>query len=450
MNAIKGIPGVVYPEDKGRNYEWNQLHYGMFIHFGLYSLLGGKWKNEPVTEGYSEQIQMWADIPADEYEKLMDEFTIENLDVEKIVSLAKESGMKYLVITSKHHDGFCLFDTKTTDYNVVQSTPFKKDIIKLFADECERQGLKFVLYYSLVDWHAGHEYDYNNNNLISPTIEKLIKIQLTELMTNYGEISEIWFDMSHPTKNQSKEFVEIVRKFQPKAAINGRIWNNMGGFRTLGDNQIPTEHLEGLWQTPASIYNETWSYREWQEHKGVNEKAKELLEHLISIRARGGNYLLNIGPKGDGSLVQYEAEVLEKMGEWLNRHPSAILGSLPTRFPKQSWGEITYRDENLYLHIFDVPADGILKLKGLSSVVKYVIEDGGEEGLKWIQEDEELVIHLPTSFSETFLPTIKVSLAEELFIKPKNIVKKSAEGWTVTPKKIENHIPLSIKDFIIV
>src|SRR5699024_1855018 len=208
---------------------------------------------------------MWANISQEKYETITQEFTLEKFDAKAIVSLAKKAGMKYIVATSKHHDGFCLFDTKTTDYNIVKSTPFGKDILKLLSDECQRQGIKFGIYFSLIDWHLGHQFDSNNNNLIPSAMENVIKEQLTELMTNYGEIVEVWFDMSHPTKKQSTEFSEIIRKYQPLAGINGRIWNNKGDFRTLEDNQIPSEVLEGIWQTPASIYHETWGYREWQE-----------------------------------------------------------------------------------------------------------------------------------------------------------------------------------------
>src|SRR5699024_4502294 len=186
--------------------------------------------------------------------------------------------MKYIVVTSKHHYGFCLFDTKTTDYNIVKSTPFGKDILKILSDECQKQGIKFGIYFSLIDWHLGHQFDPNNNHLISSAMETVIKEQLTALMTNNGNIEDVWFDMSQQTTKQSIEFSEIVRKYQPLAAINGRIWNNKGDFRTLGDNQIPSEALEGVWQTPASIYHETWGYREWQERKNPKEKARELLE----------------------------------------------------------------------------------------------------------------------------------------------------------------------------
>src|SRR5699024_2708493 len=153
-----------------------------------------------------------------------------------IVCLVKKSGMKYIVVTSKHHDGFCLFDTKTTDYNIVKSTPFGKDILKILSHECQKQAIKFGIYFSLIDWHLGHQFNTNHNNLISSAMETGIKERLTELMTNYGNSVEVWFGMSQPTPKQSTALSEIVRKYQPLAASDGRTWNNKGDFRTLGDN----------------------------------------------------------------------------------------------------------------------------------------------------------------------------------------------------------------------
>ena len=303
---------------------WRELGFGMFIHWGLYSELGGVWQGRPVTKGYSEQIQSFANISRADYAKVAERFTASKFDADAICALAKDAGARYILVTSKHHDGFAMFETKSTDYNVVKRTPFGKDPLKLLSTACRKIGLGFGVYFSLVDWHAGHPFDPDNGNPIPASMEPLIEQQLRELMTNYGPIAEVWFDMSAPTPEQSRKFAAIVRELQPQAAINGRIWNNQGDFVTLGDNEAPPPGLQPPFEVPASIYHETWGYRSWQKREDADGKTRELVRGLTEARAHGGNYLLNIGPMGDGSVVPFEAQVLHGIGAWLRAHPDAL------------------------------------------------------------------------------------------------------------------------------
>lgn len=419
FSEIEGIPGTVESIDNNRISSWKKERYGMFIHWGLYSAIGGVWDGEPATKGYSEQIQMWQDIPETDYLKIAESFTAENFNPKEIVSTAKNAGMNYIVITSKHHDGFCMFDTATTNYNIVEKTPYGKDPLKLLAEECKRQGLKFGFYYSLIDWYMGHNYDTGNNNPIPLNIEEVIEKQLTELMTNYGSIFEVWFDMGTPTLEQSQKFIDIVRKYQPDAAINSRIWNNLGDFRTLDDNEIPSVTIDGAWQTPASIYNETWGYRKWQIRKDLSGKVKELLSGLMG----GGNYLLNVGPRGDGSIVEFEKDVLEEMGEWVRRHQAAAMDSIDTQFDHQSWGKIRVLDNTLYLILMEEPKEMKIEVNGLLTSINQIVEDGTENQIDWSNEDGKLMINLPSTFEEKVLPVIKIELADDAeFIPEKTIL----------------------------
>ncbi|HEX7916393.1 alpha-L-fucosidase [Rudaea sp.] len=303
---------------------WRKLGFGMFIHWGLYSELGGVWQGKRVTKGYAEQIQSFANIPAADYAKVAERFSAAKFDADAICALAKDAGARHILVTSKHHDGFAMFDTQSTDYNIVKRTPFGKDPLKLLSTACRRIGLGFGVYFSLVDWYAGHAFDPDNNNPIPVAMEPMIEQQLRELMTNYGTIAEVWFDMSSPTPEQSRKFAAIVRELQPQAAINGRIWNNVGDFVTLGDNEVPPPDLQPPFEVPASIYHETWGYRSWQKRGDVDGKVRELVHGLTEARAHGGNYLLNIGPMGDGSVVPFEAQVLRGIGAWLRAHPGAL------------------------------------------------------------------------------------------------------------------------------
>ena len=433
----KGVPGAIELSANENIAAWQRLQYGMFIHWGLYSEIGGDWKGKPVTKGYSEQIQMWANISEAEYLEVAENFTAEKFNPKEICTLAKDAGMEYIVITSKHHDGFTMFDTATTDYGIIHRTPYGQDPLKLLADECHRQGLKFGVYFSLIDWHEGHEFDDNNNNPIPVSMEPMIEGQLRELLTNYGPIAEVWFDMSNPTEEQSVKFAEIIHELQPATIVSGRIWNNIGDFRTLADNQVPLNTLDGAWQTPASIYHATWGYRSWQDRSDFTGKVRDLITGLTSVRARGGNYLLNIGPHGDGSLVEFESDVLRAMGEWLNRHPGAILGASGTQFGGQSWGEVTVNDKNLFLHILDWPADNELTLSGLATDILNVAEDGTATELDWRMVGNDLVINLPDTPLDTILPVIRVELAGELRVIPKYTIGADENNtWTIESKDI--------------
>lgn len=435
---LQGIPGEIILDSKEPIKSWRELRYGMFIHLGLYSFLGGVWKGEKVQKGYSEQIQMWADIPSDEYKKVASHFTLEYFDAEAICRLAKSSGMNYIVVTSKHHDGFCMFQTETTDYNVVELTPFGKDVLKLLSEECAKQGLKFGVYFSLVDWYQGHDFDFDNNNTIPESMEPLIEQQLTELMCHYGPISEVWFDMSSPSKQQSIKFKEIVRKYQPGAAINGRIWNNEGDFRTLNDNQVPSDKLDGAWQTPASIYNATWGYRSWQKRDNFDVKVQNLLNGLIATRARGGNYLLNVGPQADGSLVGFEEDVLKAIGKEIKQHPKAVLEANPTKFYKQEWGEITSIGQDLFLHVMDPPEDNRITLSGLVSQIDEVVEDQTNQKLIWSKENFDLKVVLPDHSNRKKLMIVRVELAEPFHLIPDNTVFAGKDvGWELSEESVE-------------
>lgn len=420
--SVRGIPGAIDLSADADLAAWQRLQFGMFIHWGLFSELGGVWKGEPVTSGYSEQIQMWADISEEEYLDVAARFRPDRFDPAGICSLAKQAGMRYVVITSKHHDGFSMFDTATTDYDVTDATPYGKDPLKALADECRGQGLKFGFYFSLVDWHQGHAFDGGNNNPIPASMEPVIKAQIRELMTDYGDIAEVWFDMSSPTDTQSEEFAGIVRELQPKAAVNSRVWNNKGDFRTLGDNEIPSVALDGAWQTPASIYHDTWGYRSWQVRDDLPGKIRDLVTGLTGVRARGGNYLLNIGPRGDGSVVEFEADVLRGMGDWLARHPGAVLDASATRFGGRPWGEVTVNGRDLFLHVTHWPDSGELRLPGLATSVRDVREDGAARGLEWRRDGDDLVVSLPETPRDQVLPVIKAELGGQLRIIPPNTV----------------------------
>lgn len=351
---------------------WEDHKFSMFIHWGLYAIPAGIWDGKEIT-GYSEQIKGHAKISTEDYRKLASQFDPVNWDADAVALLAKNAGMKSIILTSKHHDGFCLFDTNYSQFDVVDATPYKRDIVKELADACKRHDLKFGVYYSLIDWDYEGALPFenvNNSDLIPPLHHQYNMNQVEELLTNYGDISEIWFDMGSLTYEQSKDIATLVKRLQPNCMISGRIWNDQGDFVVMGDNLQPDFKMGVPWQTPASMFNETWSYRSWQKRPSVEDKVAEKIQDLLSVVSAGGNYLLNIGPKGDGSVIPFEKQVLEGVGEWLEKNGASIYGTRATEIQNQEWGVTTAKPGKIYLNIIDYPSNNLLAIKGLNLDIK--------------------------------------------------------------------------------
>ena len=358
-----GVSAQIAPDAYSK---WHQNKYSMFIHFGLYSVYGGVYEGKPVTFGYSEQIQSFAGIFSDWYGNTALKFDPVKFNADEIVALAKEAGMRSIVITTKHHDGFCMFKTATTSYNSVDATPSKRDYVKELSDACRRGGINFAIYFSLIDWNFPHAYPISSHNcdFITPQHHEFTKAQVTEPLTNYGPVSELWFDMGSNRPEQSKELYELVHKLQPNCMVSGRLGNGWYDFAVMADNTYPEGALQAPWQSAASMFDETWSYRSWQERGDKHDKAMEKLRSLINVVSHGGNFLLNIGPRGDGSVVEFESEVLKEIGAWLKENGEAIYGTEASPFREDfAWGKSTRKDNKLYLILSgEYPANGTIEL----------------------------------------------------------------------------------------
>lgn len=312
-----------------------EAKFGLMIHFGLYSLLAGEWKNQRMP-CIAEWIQSYFRIPNEEYEKLTKIFNPIYFDAEEWARLAKDAGMNYVVITSKHHDGFCLFDSAYDDYNTVKGTPFGRDIIAEMAEACKKYGLKLGLYYSQdLDWHEPNGGGYNpsylnvegmhwTNNWDFPNdneknYEQYFRAkvipQVTELLTNYGDICLMWFDTPRRiSAEQSRELFDLVKSLQPNCLINSRIGNGMGDYRSMRDNEIPDEYMENdLVESPTTL-NHTWGFKYYDNDWKDANKVLQLKEHLNS---RGVNYLLNVGPDHLGRIPAPAADILKEVGRAL-------------------------------------------------------------------------------------------------------------------------------------
>jgi alpha-L-fucosidase len=421
--------------------EWQSRKFGMFIHFGLYSELGGVWKGERI-EGYNEQIRLHAHISKDDYAAIAKQFNPSKWDPEAIVKLAQDAGMKFIVITSKHHDGFSMFHTRESKFNIVDATPYGKDIVKGLADSCARHGMKFGVYYSTIDWNDPRANGISqppaneNDNEIPKAHEDYNVAQLKELTTRYGPLSEIWFDMGRPTPEQSRRFAATVHAAQPECMVSGRVFNSQGDFTVMGDNQLPTSVIDEPWQTPGSIYGETWGYRSWQERKDLAGKTNEHLLKLVEVVSRGGNYILNIGPRGDGTVVEFEADVLHGIGAWVKANSEAIYGTGAQPFRKLEFGYATTKPGRLYLMVTKWPADGQLKLPGLKNKLTraYLLSDPAKTALALDNSTESKIVRVESKASAAPVTVVVAEYAGPLNVIPPS-VKADASGTVVLDAK---------------
>jgi alpha-L-fucosidase len=390
---------------------WRRLKFGLMMHWGMYSVAGGVWQGRNI-EGYNEQIMHRARIPWPEYLTLLDGFTAERWAPDAVARLAAEAGMKYVVITTKHHDGFNLWHTKLSGFNAVDATPARRDVLKALSDACERQAMAFGIYYSLIDWHypGAAPMSDNNSDAITPALELYTVGQLRELLTGYGPLCEIWFDMGMPTPEQSRRFADLVHQLQPACRVSGRVWNGCDDFMECGDNETPNFWFEGAWESSVTMFHDTWGYRSWQERGSVEAKIREKIRDVAFVTARGGNYLLNIGPRGDGSIHEFDAAVLKGIGRWMNIHGEAVYDGAPQPHLPLEFGYATGRPGRLYLYVATPPADGVLRVPGWCAPgpVASLLARPASIALACASVGGTLEITLPASGLDPDLPVVAI------------------------------------------
>jgi len=335
---------------------FREAKFGLFIHWGLYAIPAGEWKGRAVP-GIGEWIMNRARIPVAEYQQLAKQFNPVKFDADAWVGLARDAGMKYIVITSKHHDGFALYRSKASPFNVVDATPFKRDILEELAAACKRQGMRLGFYYSQSqDWHeaggAGNTWDFGPDEQkdYDGYLRGKAEPQVRELLTGYGPVALVWFDTPRMmTPERAQRFTDLVRTLQPQCLIDGRL-GAAGDYVTTGDNVIPPEVGAEAWETPATI-NHTWGYRKDDEDW---KSAGDITFKLLDIVSKGGNYLLNVGPMADGVIPQPSRDVLRTVGRWLRANGEAVYGARATPFGEElgeyaASGAKDLRGQKLYL-----------------------------------------------------------------------------------------------------
>ncbi|WP_167605394.1 alpha-L-fucosidase [Maribellus sediminis] len=436
--------------------EWfTDARFGMFIHWGLYSAAEGYWKGEKLRNNndYAEWIYYRNQIEKDEYVGLLDRFNWEDIDPEEWVILAKKAGMKYVTITAKHHDGFALWDSKVSDYDLGNYTD--RDIIKEMAEACKKHGLKLGLYYShWVDWE--HLYGWNHEREIYGITpeeydqywqEKVIP-QVRELLTNYGEIALMWFDMwiNHKdavvSKDQLLQLKNMIRELQPNCLVNSRLGLSIEedpdiDFKTLGDNQLGSKKEDFPWQSPATVAH-SWGFHssdtQWKS-------TSALLKSLIGNASLNGNFMLNIGPRANGDVPFEISQRLLEMGEWLKVNGESVYGSeaFDLHADQHDWGKITCKpDENsfkLYLHVYNWPLNKKLFLTGVNEIPEkiYLLSDKEKTQLQFEHISTFTSIDLPSDQPDPYVSVVVLEYSKRPTIVDDIAAKTTDGGYALKP-----------------
>ncbi|MGD9519294.1 MAG: alpha-L-fucosidase [Armatimonadota bacterium] len=394
------------PEQKARRMAWfNEARFGMFIHWGIYSVPAGEWKG---NKGHGEWIMLSGNIPSPEYEKFAAQFNPVQFNAREWVRIAKDAGMKYIVITAKHHDGFSMYDSALTDYDIVDATPYKRDPMKDLAEACREAGLKFCFYYSIADWHHPDmppQYCQNkfhgapNPNADLEKYVEYMKGQVRELLTNYGPIGIMWFDSGGAFSGyemaeliHAQEIIEEIHKLQPNCIVNNRLG-------LPADYGTPEQHIPGTKpRDPFEVcmtLNNHWGYNKadnaWKE-------APQIIRNLVDIASKGGNYLLNVGPTAEGLIPPDSVRILADVGRWMKVNGETIYGTQASPFDYiPEWGRCTSREGKLYLHVFNWPRRGLLRIERLKNEVQgaYLLADPTAGRLKVSRVGEDLLVRLP-------------------------------------------------------
>lgn len=435
QTSLSAPPAKESPQQRDARMDWwREARFGMFIHWGLYAIPAGEWNGDT---RHAEWIRTTAGIPIETYDQFVGQFNPVKFNANEWARMAKDAGMRYIVITSKHHDGFCLFDSEYTDFDVM-STPFKRDIMMELSDACREHGLAICWYHSIMDWHhpdylPRRGWEAANRPEGDANFDRFyqyLKNQVTELLTKYGPIGVMWFDgewentWSHA---RGQELYDLCRTIQPGVIVNNRVDVGRGGMAGMtkdglfaGDfgtpeQEIPATGLPGVdWETCMTM-NDHWGYNR-NDHNW--KSTEDLIRKLADIASKGGNFLLNVGPKADGTFPDEAIERLREIGAWMKVNGESIYGTQAGPFKALPWGRCTRKvldagDTRLYLHVFEWPADGALLVPGIFNEGKraYLLAERTEKPLPVSRREDALLIHLPAKMPDPINTIVVLEIA---------------------------------------
>jgi alpha-L-fucosidase len=424
---IKGKPEVIKPDPyaeetpaqrDARMKWWREARFGMFIHWGVYSVPAGTYDGKQVS-GIGEWIMHNGRIPVDRYRQYAKEFNPVKYNAEEWVRLAKEAGMKYIVITSKHHDGFAMFDSKASDWNIVKASPFGRDPLKELAAACRKYGLKLGFYYSQAqDWNnpggaaAGGHWDKAQDGDMTEYIKKVAAPQIHEILSNYGPIAILWWDTPFDMTRDRANLLLPLLRLQPGIINNNRLGGGYKGDTETPEQFVPATGYPGRdWETCMTM-NDTWGYKSY-DHDWKSPQT--LIRNLVDIASKGGNYLLNVGPTSEGQIPDASIERLKAIGQWMKINSEAIYATTASPFKRLPWGRCTKKlngsETTLFLHVFDWPADGRLQVPGLKNpVIKAWLLGEKKQSLKTEQVSNGVTISVPVTAPDPVSSTVVLSI----------------------------------------
>jgi alpha-L-fucosidase len=385
---------------------WRDARFGLFIHWGPVSLKGTEigWSRGGERRGRKDKTL--GEIPVEEYDNLYKQFNPTKFDAREWVAVAKAAGMKYLVFTSKHHDGFCEFDSKLTTYTIMNS-PFRRDVVGEIAKACHEAGLKVGWYYSPPDWHHPDYRTENHDRYI-----QYLHGQLRELCTNYGKIDIIWFDgLGGSAKDwDSERLVRMIRELQP-----GVIINNRAGLPC--DHDTPEQRIgkfqnDRAWESCITICRQ-WAWKPNDEMKSF----KQCIQTLVQVVGGDGNLLFNVGPMPTGEIEPRQVERLKEMGVWLKKYGESIYGMRGGPFQPGKWGASTQKDSAIYVHILNWPGESITLPAIGQKIVKSSLLTGGTVTVK--QSDDGITISVPASDRNDVDTIVVLELEGKTAVKPR-------------------------------
>ena len=400
---------------------WREAKFGMFIHWGVYAVPAGTYHDKQIG-GIGEWIMRNAQIPVAEYRGFAKQFNPVKYNPDQWAALAKEAGMRYMVITSKHHDGFGLFDSKVTDWDVVDATPYGKDLIKPLAEAARKQGLKFGLYYSQAqDWthpggakrkfNDGEGWDPLHKGRFDDYLAKIAAPQVREILTAY-QPDILWWDTPFMMNAERAAPLHALLALRPGIITNNRLG---GGFK--GDTETPEQHIPPTgfgdrdWETCMTM-NGTWGYKSYDD----NWKSTEtLLHNLVDIVSEGGNYLLNVGPTAEGLIPEESVKRLQEVGRWMAVNGESIYGTQANPFPAMpAWGRVTRKPGKLYLHVFQWPADGHLTVAAKFKDAKAHLLAKCGEAIEVTSQADGVTLKLPAAAPDPIDSVIALEYSGEL------------------------------------
>ena len=392
---VDGEKGATPKADTGTNW-FKNAKFGLFIHWGLYAKLAGNWQNKRYY-GSGEWIMHQAKIPAAEYEKVAAAFNPVHFNAEEWAQFAQDAGFRYMVITAKHHEGFSMFGSKVSGFNIVNASPYGRDPMKALSAAARKRGIKFGFYYSqFLDWHeangGGNDWDFDDakKDYLKYYSEKSIP-QIKELMSNYGPLGLVWFDMAGGlTKEQTQAFIDTLHQLQPNCLFSSRVGQGLGDYTDFGDSEVPPAPINGVWE---SIYthNDSWGFI---QHDMNFKSSPEIIRLLANVASKGGNLMLNVGPDGQGNLPQYSLKFLQQTGAWLAKNGESIYSSTYGFVPAQPWGVTTAKPGKLFLHVLNKPQNNVLFVPNFIPAIKSIYTLAGKKTQLWKRQGNDILVNL--------------------------------------------------------